>query len=209
MNNEIIELFNDYYESRMKNVIIGCIGRIESHDAVTMRAVVKPLLKYTASGETEERDFALLPDVPVQMVFAGGYYVRPRYIRGDLVWVSFSTHSISRGLSSALDSTSGGLFPREGALVVGGIAPTGWSAPAEFSEDGLILGHKDGGAWMRMREDKIIIKGTIELDGDIVSTGKIEAEGEIAAMAASAPVNLSTHIHPTGVGPSGGPAPGT
>lgn len=54
--------------------------------------------------------------------------------------------------------------------------------------------------------------GTIE----IVSKGKkltidadVEVSGEITAQTATAPVKLSTHLHPTPVGPSSAPTPGT
>lgn len=43
----------------------------------------------------------------------------------------------------------------------------------------------------------------------ITSSGAVQANGEVTAMAAAVPVSLSTHQHPTGVGPSGPPTPGT
>mgnify|MGYP000851944458 CR=1 FL=1 len=211
---EMIELMNDYFDKRMKNVIVGCVGRIETHDAVAMRADVKPLLKYVATGETIAREFALLPGIPVQMVFAGGYYIRPKYRRGDLVWVSFSTHAIARGLSGGLDSIDESIFPREGASVAGGLTPNGWTAPDDLSQDGLILGHEDGGAVIRLGEDTTFITGNVEVDGDLAVSGKVEADGEITAMAGPNQVNQSTHTHPyvdTPVGPAATspPTPGS
>ena len=50
--------------------------------------------------------------------------------------------------------------------------------------------------------------GGLTFDGDLTVDGKIEASGEVTAMKGTAPVNLSTHKHPTGVGPSGPPTPG-
>lgn len=199
----MIELMNDYFEKRMQHVIVGCIGRIETHDASAMRADVKPLLKYVATGETIAREFALLPGIPVQMVFAGGYYIRPKYLRGDLVWVSFSTHAIARGLSGGLDSIDDSIFPREGASVAWGLAPNGWAAPDEFSLDGLILGHRVGGAVIRLSEDTIYFTGNVEMDGDLIVSGNVDADGEITAKKASAPVGVSTHTHPYVDSPAG------
>lgn len=52
--------------------------------------------------------------------------------------------------------------------------------------------------------------GTVTINGVAIDPqGNVKAPGEVSAMNASAPVKLSTHIHPTGVGPSSPPTPGT
>jgi hypothetical protein len=51
---------------------------------------------------------------------------------------------------------------------------------------------------------KIILNG-VEID----QQGNVTTPGEVTAMLGTAPVKLSTHLHPTGVGPSGAPTPGT
>lgn len=57
---------------------------------------------------------------------------------------------------------------------------------------------------------KIILNGVeIDQQGNVTVPGKVDATGEVATSAAGAPVKLSTHLHPTGVGPSGAPTPGT
>lgn len=53
--------------------------------------------------------------------------------------------------------------------------------------------------------------GTIDLNGgkaQVSPSGELTCAAEITAMASAAPVKLSTHKHPTGVGPSGPPTPG-
>lgn len=47
--------------------------------------------------------------------------------------------------------------------------------------------------------------------GDVTIKGNLLVEGEVTAKSASpsTAVKLSTHLHPTGVGPSGAPTPGT
>jgi len=61
--------------------------------------------------------------------------------------------------------------------------------------------------YIKMKADgtiEIVSKGKkITFDGDI------EATGEITAKAGSTPVKLTTHLHPTPVGPSSAPTPGT
>lgn len=49
----------------------------------------------------------------------------------------------------------------------------------------------------------------IEFVGDLKVSGNVSANGEVTAKAESAPVNLSTHIHPTAVGPTSAPTQGT
>lgn len=52
--------------------------------------------------------------------------------------------------------------------------------------------------------------GTIDLNGvKIDLQGNLSAPAEITAMATGPGVKLSTHLHPTGTGPSGPPQPGS
>ena len=52
--------------------------------------------------------------------------------------------------------------------------------------------------------------GDIILNGVKIDTaGNITAPGEVTAKAATTPVKLSSHLHPTGTGPSGPPQVGT
>lgn len=65
----------------------------------------------------------------------------------------------------------------------------------------------DSKTYIKIKDDgtiEIVSKGKkITFDGDI------EATGEITAQTATAPVKLSTHLHPTPVGPTSAPTPGT
>lgn len=203
MITEFIKLLEDFWNKRAKEIIIGAIGRIESHNLATMRADVAPLLYFTPQGTTSPRNFAVIANVPVLFIWAGGYYIRPEYKRGDLVWLTFATFDISKGLSGQADAADGAMFRRESAAVVGGIAKNSWQKPSNITKPGLLIGHKDGNVLMQITDSKIIIKGDIEI------TGNLWTSGEITAKKTTSPVNLSTHTHPTGVGPSGPPNPGT
>jgi hypothetical protein len=226
MTYALVEFITGFINKFNREMIIGCIGRIESHDTQKMRADVKPLLQYTTSGKSTSQDYKILPDIPVLFLYAGGFYIRPEYKKGDLVWVTFATHEIRQGLNGRPDSTSGRLFSMENAAVEHGIAKTGWTAPSEFSESGLLLGHEDGDLYFQITKDKVKVKGDFEIDGDLKTTGKIEtdddiaakgkieADQEVSAMKATAGVNLSTHIHPYVDTPAGSsntssPTPGT
>lgn len=74
--------------------------------------------------------------------------------------------------------------------------------------------HLKGTGSARLENEKGFIElaasGVVEINGVKISTaGAIEAPGEVTANSASAPVKLSTHLHPTAMGPSGAPTPGT
>lgn len=50
----------------------------------------------------------------------------------------------------------------------------------------------------------------VSINGVVIDPqGNVYAPGEITAKATTSPVNLSTHVHPTGVGPTSAPTPGT
>jgi len=87
--------------------------------------------------------FAVIGNVPVQFFYSGGYYIRPDYIKGDLVWVSYATFDIEYGLNNLHDDVSAGVFSRENASVVFGIAPENFDAPSSFKDDGILIGHRD------------------------------------------------------------------
>ena len=50
--------------------------------------------------------------------------------------------------------------------------------------------------------------GSITTEGSITAQGDVTANGEVTAKADTVPIPLSTHVHPTGVGPSGPPQAG-
>jgi hypothetical protein len=68
-----------------------------------------------------------------------------------------------------------------------------------------------GGAVATLRADgSMAVTGDLSVSGDLSSGGTITATGEITAKAGTpAEVSLSTHLHPTGMGPSGAPTPGS
>jgi hypothetical protein len=175
MSRKLIDLFNRFWTTRSKDIIIGCVGRIESFDSRKMRADVQPLLEYTASGASSGTKFAVIGDIPVQFLFSGGYYIRPHYSKGDMVWISYSTFSIESALNNGYDNTSGSHFSRESASVSQGIASENWTAPDAFSDSGLLIGYKSGGVKLQITETDVIGKGTkMSWDGDFEILDAVE-----------------------------------
>lgn len=68
--------------------------------------------------------------------------------------------------------------------------------------------------WLKQSGDVEITSlkagGKLTLNGvEIDQDGNISAPGEVTAKAGPGAVNVSTHLHPTAMGPSGAPTPGT
>ena len=191
------------------NIQLGLPGKIEKFDKSKMRADVSFFLKSEQKDGTIA-DYPILCDLPVQFIFAGGFYIRPDYAIGDKVWISFSTYDIANALDEYTRPESNGIFGMHNACVSGAIATNKFSAPAEFSESGLLIGHKDGNAYISFAEDKI----TFKIDGKniILDATGILCDGEVVANNAipATAIHLSTHMHPTaGTGAPSSPTPGT
>lgn len=205
---EFIELLNDFWDKQSREIMIGCVAKIEKHDVKTMRAEVTPLLIYTNQGK-KSINAAHIPDVPVLFIHAGGFYIRPKYQKDDLVWLTFATHDINDALKSKAVKTDGKIFSAENVAIVHGIAATKWQPPQQFEEDGLVIGHKDNKVRMaltdsviKMKAEKVTIEGAVEITGEVNASGNISTEKEIVWKSKTTPTHGSTHIHGTGVGPS-------
>lgn len=80
-----------------------------------------------------------------------------------------------------------------------------------FKGDGSLVATNGAGTWelkpdgaLEVVAPKIVLNG-VEID----DAGNLKAPGEVTAMALGPGVKLSTHLHPTGTGPSGPATPGT
>lgn len=97
------------------------------------------------------------------------------------------------------------------ALFVGGSRDNGVvvATKGDFPEleEGEVMVHSPFGSSIKLKKD-----GSVELvtsSNKFRFVGDVEATGEITAMKDTTPVKMTTHIHPTGVGPSSSPTPGT
>jgi len=208
MIEEFTRLLMDLSEKSTADILIGCIGQIESHNTERMTADVKPLLFFTS--ENKRSDYAVIPDVPVLFVHAGGYVIRPKYKRGDLVWVTFATYDIAAPLENSPADSHETAFSRENAAVICGLAGKKFKPGIDFDDDGIIIAHESGSMVFHLSENKIKAKvETFEVEGNVKVSGQIQAGQEITWMAAGAPTKASTHIHDTPVGPSSPPTPGS
>lgn len=152
---EFTDFVEDLLADRLNDVKISIVGRVESFDKEKMRADVTPLLKKKVGDQ--EVDYPVLKQLPVTFMLAGDFYIRPEFKQGDLVQVVFSTNDIADALRDVKSVESKKLFTLENAFIIGGVAKTGWTHPSEFSnEPGLLIGHKDGGAFTQYKDKTII-----------------------------------------------------
>ncbi|MCL2155424.1 MAG: hypothetical protein FWH53_07150, partial [Leptospirales bacterium] len=134
----------------------------------------QPLLEHKASGDKVAVKFAVIGNVPVQFFYSGGYYIRPDYVKGDLVWVTYATFDIEYGLNNLHDDVSAGAFSRENASIVFGIAPENFNVPDSFNDDGMLIGHKAGVNLQIIENDVIGKGGKFSWDGNFEIKNAVE-----------------------------------
>lgn len=206
---ELTLLLEDLLKDRLSSVLTGCVASVESHDTVRMTADIKPLIFFT-DEKGERQEYAVIPDVPVLFLHAGGYILRPKYKRGDLVWVTFATHDIASPLAGRNADSSRPAFSRENAAVVCGIAGGDFSAPEGMDRDGVLIASKGGGMRLLLAEDSISAKcSSFSIEGNLSVSGKAEVGEDVIWNSKALATKASSHIHNTGVGPSAPPTGGS
>jgi hypothetical protein len=129
-----------------------------------------------------------------------------------MVWVTFSSRNIDTSLDEYNRVESESIFSLENASVVGSITPNKFQAPSEFSsEDGLIIGEKNGNSYIAFDTDNVTFKfasGSIKTKFD--ATG-MECDQGVKAGAGAVQTTLQFHQHSTGGPgqPTTAPIPGT
>jgi len=149
------QYIEDVIDLNMSEIQLGMIAKIETFDSSKMRANVQPLLKIKNALE-EEIDLPILVNVPVIFQTGGGFFIKPNYSNGDLVWLGFSTHDIEDALNNYTRPASEKMFELHNAVVLGGIKLNNVTMPDLLTKEGLTLGHEDGYGII-CREDSIEI----------------------------------------------------
>jgi hypothetical protein len=211
-----------YFELLLQDAILATLERVEmsfvaeilTFDKATMRATIRPRLfaeiKDAQSGKAEKQDIPDIQDVPVEMIFAGGYYIRPVYATGDLVHVSCYASATKPAIDGNTRSNAKLLrFQLSNCTVTGGLVPKGTSAPAGWSEPGLVIGK--GGKYIALTDTGAKIVGSINVQGDVTITGNLSVDGDVSVTGdvsaanvsatgdvKAGPISLKTHVHISG-----------
>ena len=158
MSQEMSDLLNRFVtEFVEKNIKQGAVGIIQSFNGSKMRADVDVLQKTQDDEEQTPVDFGVLPDLPVQFLYAGGSFIKPNYQKGDMVWITFATNDIDDSLKGIKTVDNDGEFNLAAASVSHGIAPEGWTPPANFNKTGLVIG--DDQVYLQVDGGEIRING--------------------------------------------------
>ena len=198
------EVLQQLVEQGAAQALQGMVGKVEQFDADKMRAKVQPLYKIKLRTVVELRDFPVLEDIPVLFHFAGGFFIKPTYEAGDMVWVSFATYDIDDALKEQAFELSPKTFGAENCCVTGGVAKTGWSAPTDWGKDGMLIGHKDGNTLLQIESDKITMYVGSTVKMEITSTGL-----KLTHAAGFTTLQAHTHTSASPGVPTSPPIPGT
>lgn len=155
------DMLNELVDEKLREVYQGFPGQIDQFDKNKMRAAVIPLL----STETPDGEFAypVLSDIPVNFIFAGGFYIRPDYQKGDFVWITWSSYDYDDALDELVRPETFKRFNMASATVAGGIVSDKFNPPSQFNDAGLLLGHIDGNNKIQLEKDKININTKVNL----------------------------------------------
>lgn len=138
----LAELIDKAIDSKIKQIPQTLVCKIETFDKEKLRAKVQPLYNSVFSGQ--EIPYPVLSNIPVLCpVLGNDVSIRPDYKKGDLVLVVCSTFNFDQQMRGQTSAESEGMFGKENAVLIGGLAKTGWTNPEKYSEDGIILNYKN------------------------------------------------------------------
>ncbi|TGL06503.1 hypothetical protein EHQ43_08820 [Leptospira bouyouniensis] len=156
--------------------------------------------------------FPVLSDIPVNIYYSGGFFMKPEYKSGDIVWVNFATHSIQNAMLGQSDETSESAFNIHDAFVVGAYKTKKNIKPKLLQllgKDGIVLGHEDGDSYINIKKDEIIFqvggdsghKMTMT-DDKLESNKDIETEKDVIVESKIRRISGIKHGHVTSAGSS-------
>lgn len=204
---ELTQTLDTWFSARLEGIHTALPAQVEKYDLNTRRASVKPLVKLRmARGASVS--IPVVDNVPVVFPGSAQALIHFPLSKGDGVLLVFSESALGNFLAGNGEEVSAeneSRFQLTDAIAIPGL----WAKAPLAGEDALTIQYQK--TTVRLKGDSVEIEasGGLTFEGDLKVKGKIEAEGEVTANAMSAPVNLSTHIHPTAVGPTSPPTPGT
>lgn len=227
----LIEVLRQSTQQAVSNIHTSMPGRIETYDAATQTASVKPLSVSTSidvDGNITAEEYPVLVSVPVIFPRAGGYYTTYPVAVGDFVLLLFCERSIDEYVSGPGEATEPWdvrMHDLSDAVAIPGFYPAQLAIP-EVNTEGMELG-QEGGAKITIKPQGVIeitfeSGNTLTLNGSGAQTTMTVGDGtkhvpivetlqqlyESMKTAIELWGDLSTgHTHASGVGPTGPPTP--
>ena len=152
------------------NVRVGALCRVEKFDPAAMRYRTQPQIL----------------SVPVALVRGGGFVLRPCYKAGDVGVLLYIDHDIDRIAASGEESepNTERNHSDEDAVFIGAFVPA--SNPLSGLPDNcLVMATEGGGIYVAVKQDKVEIKGDVEVQG------KVKVRDDVIAKT----ISLVNHKH--------------
>ena len=200
-------------ENFQSSLHVALPGRIESYDASSQTASVKPLVKNTFiddEGVDVVETLPVINRVPIQFMRGGGFFMSFPVVKGDHVLLVFNERSIDKfqtGDGGDTDPVDIRMHNLSDAVAIPGFYPDS-KALADAHVSNAVLG-KDGGTQIHVADGKIELGAEGSSDKASLDS-KIQIEltriaGELTALTTF----IAAHVHTgvtTGPGSSGPPA---
>lgn len=215
---ELNDIIRRIVDNKISELHTCLPARIEKYDPQKLRAEITLLNK----AELEGGEVIIPPiiEVPVRVLKAGPFLIRPPYEKGDVVLVIFSERALDKLLITG-EPESVQLTRKhalDDALVLGGLrAEQADKAPEEYSKD-LIAGMTDGEEWfsyltftqegpvileldqdrrLRIEDSKITLQfdGMGEIEINAQQQTNIKGEDEVNSEAVQSDQNISAGIN--------------
>jgi hypothetical protein len=194
--NEFARLLDDLLKNRLSEILIGCPAVIQSYNKTEGTASIKLLLKKKEGFKF--LPFPVLSEIPVNIYYSGGFFMKPDYKFGDIVWVNFATHSTQNAMLGQSDESSESAFNIHDAFVVGAYKSKKNLKPALLQllgKDGIVLGHEDGDAYINITKENIYLHAK-----KIINTDGIKQFDNLKHIHTSGAVSTPTSDPTTGIG---------
>lgn len=191
-------------ENRLADVHVALPGKVDTYDASQQKATIKPLLKrcvVTAEGEEVLEALPSIPDVPIVFPRAGDFFISLPIQPGDHVLLVFNERSIDLYTDSSGEDTNPVDLRKHhlsDAVAYPGFYPFSKSLTDADAND-LVVG-VNSGMQLHMRPGQAEFEDGTTQQSMVVAEALETFYGAVKAM-------FDSHAHPTGVGPSGPPAP--
>ncbi|NCN11269.1 MAG: hypothetical protein GW938_15640 [Leptospira sp.] len=211
MSAKLANLLEDLLRNRFSEILISVPARIESYDRNNNLASVQPLLNRKANGTSKKR-YPVFSNIDCLMYCQNGFVINNNFKAGDMVLLSFSTHSIEQGIHGQYDDITDSPFNPYNAFVINSFISKKNIKPSRnqlLEKEGLIMGHESGDAFIQIKEDQIVFQvggddgNKWVLKSDKTEVNKtIEVEEDVIVDSKVTRVSSKKHGHSAPFGPT-------
>lgn len=187
------DVLAEILDARSAEIRVALPGKVVRYDAVKQVADIQPQLKdayVNDEGEVVARDFPVIPNVPVQFLRGGGFFVVVPIAAGDTGLLIFNDLPIDRWRASGQASHPGDIRRHSltSAVFVPGLVPAAGALTEAQANADLVLG-KAGGLTARVTAAGLFQVGA---GGDFVSLAAL-----VKARLDLIQSKFDAHIHTT------------